>query len=94
MTKLGFRERRINTMAVASLVVAVVGVVGWRLVGGWSALLAATVALVCGFLALGRGDRYGHRARWAAVFGIMFGAIMYAIFVVAIARDLLDPVRL
>jgi hypothetical protein len=52
------------------------------------------VALVLGFLALGRGDRYGHRARWAAVFGIMFGAIFYAIFVLAMARDLFDPVLL
>jgi hypothetical protein len=85
---------RLNKMAVGSLAAAIVGVLGWRFLGGWAALLAATVALVLGFLALGRGDRYGHRARWAAVFGIMFGAIFYAIFILAMARDLFYPVLL
>lgn len=79
-------------MAIASLAVAMVGVIGWRFVGGWIALLAATIALVLGFLALGRGDHYGHKARWAAVFGIAISAIFYAILIITIARDLVDPI--
>jgi len=45
-------QPRIDQTAVASTVMAVVGAVAWPLVGGWAALLAATVSLALGFVAL------------------------------------------
>jgi hypothetical protein len=85
---------QIDWTAMASLVTAVVGVMlGW-MVGGWAALLAATLSLVCGFLALSRIKRNGHTGRWAAVVGIGFGAVVYAILIAYVAWDLIDPVEL
>jgi hypothetical protein len=87
-------QPRIDRTAVASMVAAVVGVMVWRIVGGWAALLAATLSLVLGFLALSRIKRNGHTGRWAAFAGIGFGAVFYAILIAYVALDLIDPVEL
>ncbi len=85
---------RIDQTAVAAMVMSVVGAVAWQLLGGWAALLAATVSLTLGFVALSRVKRSGLRGRWAALAGIGYGAFIYVVFIVAIARDLIDPVKL
>jgi len=85
---------RIDHTAVASFAMAVVGVIAWRIVGGWAAALAATLSLVLGFLALSRIKRDGRTGRWAAVIGIGFGAVFYAVLLTFVAWDLIDPVRL
>ncbi len=86
-------QPRIDQAAIASLATAVVGVIAWPILGGWAALLAATLSLVWGFLALSRINRNGHRGRWAAVAGIGFGAIFYAFLIVVFVKDVMDPVR-
>ena len=87
-------QPRIDQTAVASMVTAVVGVIVWRIVGGWAALLAATLSLVLGFLALSHIKRNGHTGRWGAVVGIGFGAVLYAILIAYVALDLINPVEL
>ena len=87
-------QPRIDQTAVASTVMAVVGAVAWPLVGGWAALLAATVSLALGFVALSRIKRDGLTGRWVAIVGIGFGVMIYAIFMVVVALDLIDPIEL
>ena len=41
-------QPRIDQAAIASLATAVVGVIAWPILGGWAALLAATLSLVWG----------------------------------------------
>jgi hypothetical protein len=86
-------QPRIDQTAVASMVMAVVGAVAWPLVGGWAALLAATVSLTLGFVALSRIKRNGLMGRWAAILGIGFGVVIYAILIVYIAWDLIEPIE-
>jgi hypothetical protein len=88
------RQSRIDPTAMASFVAALVGVIAWRMVGGWASLLAATLSLALGFLALSRINRNGHAGRWAAVVGIGFGVVIYAILIVYVALDLINPVEL
>ena len=38
--------------------------------------------------------RDGLTGRWVAIVGIGFGVMIYAIFIVVIARDLIDPIEL
>ena len=85
---------RIDQAAVASLVTAIVGVIVCRIVGGWAALLAATLSLVLGFLALSFIRRTERKGRWAAIVGIGFGVVVYGTLIVYIAWDLIDPVKL
>jgi hypothetical protein len=85
---------RINQLAVASLASAAIGLVVWQILGGWAALVAATVALVLGFLALTRISRSGERGRWAAMAGIGFGALFYAVVIVVIVWDMVSPITL
>jgi hypothetical protein len=87
-------HQRIDKAAVASLVTAVVGVIAWPVIGGWAALLAATMSLVFGTLALARIKRTGQTGRWAAVVGIGFGAVFYAILIAIVVWDLIDPLEL
>ncbi|HEY6576958.1 MAG TPA: DUF4190 domain-containing protein [Mycobacterium sp.] len=87
-------QPRMDPTAVASMVTAVVGVILWRIVGGWAALLAATLSLVLGFLAFSRIKRNGHTGRWAAVVGIGFGAVFYAVLIAYVSLDLINPVEL
>ena len=61
------RQPRVDQTAIASLATAVVGVIAWPFLGGWAALLAATLSLVFGFLVLSRVKRNGHTGRWLAV---------------------------
>jgi hypothetical protein len=79
--------------AAASLVAAIAGVIAWPLIGGWAGLVAGTISMVLGFLALGRIRRGGRSGRWAAAIGITFGVVAYAILVVVVIRDLADPLR-
>jgi hypothetical protein len=62
-------------MAVASLVTAAVGFILWPIVGGWATLIAASIALLLGFLALARINRTRERGRWAAIAGIGLGVV-------------------
>ena len=41
-----------------------------------------------------RIKRDGLTGRWVAIVGIGFGVMIYAIFMVVIARDLIDPIEL
>lgn len=88
------RQPRIDQTAIASLATAVVGVIAWPFLGGWVVLLAATLSLVFGFLALSRIKRNGHTGRWLAFVGIGLGAVFYAFLIVTITRDIIDPVQL
>lgn len=85
-------EPRIEQTALASMVTAVVGAIAWPVIGGWASLLAATLSLLLGFVALSRIKRYGRTGRWAAVIGIGFGVVIYAILIAYIAWDRIDPV--
>jgi hypothetical protein len=87
-------QPRIDQAAVASLVTAVVGVIAWPFLGGLAALLAATISLVLGFLALARIKRTGHTGRWAAIVGIGFGAVFYAILIATVVLDIVNPIKL
>jgi hypothetical protein len=87
-------HRRIDPAAVASLVTAVIGVIAWPILGGWAALLAATISLVLGFLALARIKRTGNMGRWAAIVGIGFGAVFYAILIATVVLDIVNPIKL
>jgi hypothetical protein len=87
------RQPRIDRTAIVSLATAVVGVLALPFVGGWVLLLAATLSLVLGFLALSRIKRYGHSGRWLAWGAIGLGAAFYAFLIVTVARDLIDPVH-
>ena len=91
---MGDRQGRVDPTAIASLTAAVVGLVAWPFLGGLVALLAATVALVLGFLALRRLKRSGHNGRWLAIAGIGLGAAFYLLLIVTIVRDIVDPIRL
>ena len=84
---------RIDHTAIASLAAAVIGAVAWPFLGGWAALLGATLSLVFGFLALSRSKRNGHAGRCLAVVGFTLGAAFYAFLIVTITRDIIDPVR-
>ena len=88
------RPPQIDQTAVASLATALVGIVAWPFLGGFAPLLAATLSLVFGFLALSRIKRNGHTGRWLAVAGIVLGAAFYVLLIVTIARDIIDPVKL
>ena len=88
------RPRQIDQTAIASLATALVGIVAWPFLGGLAPLLAATLSLVFGFLALSRIKRNGHTGRWLAVAGIVLGAAFYVLLIVTIARDIIDPVKL
>jgi predicted PurR-regulated permease PerM len=79
--------------AIASLVAAIAGAIAWPFDRGWIALLASTISMVLGFVALSRIRRTGHSGRWAAIIGIAFGVVVYAILVVFVAWDLIDPLR-
>lgn len=81
-----------DRMAAAAGVAAAIGAVGWEFLGGLAALAAGTVSLVLGILALRRIRDTARRGRWAAAVGIAFGAVVYAVVLVTIARDLIDPV--
>ena len=87
-------QSRIDQLAVASIVTAVVGAIAWWMFGGWASLLTGTVSLTLGFVALRRIKRNGHTGRWAAFVGIGFGLAIYAILIVYVAWDLVDPVQL
>jgi hypothetical protein len=67
-------------------------VAGDRRVG--SAVGRDDVSLVFGTLALARITRTGQTGRWAAVVGIGFGAVFYAILIAIVVWDLIDPVEL
>jgi hypothetical protein len=47
-----------------------------------------------GFLAFSRIKRNGHTGRWAAVVGIGFGAVFYAVLIAYVSLDLINPVEL
>ena len=81
-------------MAVVSLATAAVGVILWAIVGGWAALIAATIALPLGCLALARISRTGESGRWTAIAGISIGAFFYAIVIVVIVWDTISPITL
>ena len=66
----------------------------WPIVGGWAALLAASIALLLGYLALARINRTGERGSWAAIIGIGFGAVFYAILIAVIVWDVVSPIKL
>lgn len=87
-------EPRIDWRAVASVWTAIVGVMLWPTVGGWAGLLAATLSLVLGFLALSRIKRNGHTGRLAAFVGIGYGVVSYVVVAMVVVWDLVDPVRL
>ena len=70
---------RVNQMAVASVVTAAVGVILWPVVGGWATLIAASIALGLGVLALSRIGRTRERGRWVAITGIGLGVAFFAI---------------
>lgn len=78
----------------ASVWTAIVGVMLWPTVGGWAGLLAATLSLVLGFLALSHIKRNGHTGRLAAFVGIGYGVVSYVIIAMLAVWDLVDPVRL
>ncbi|QEN17695.1 DUF4190 domain-containing protein (plasmid) [Mycolicibacterium sp. ELW1] len=88
------RQLRIDHTAIVSLTTAVVYVLVWPFVDGWVLLLAATLSLVLGFLALSRIKRYGHSGRWLSLGAISLGAVFYVFFIVTVARDLIDPAQL
>lgn len=87
------QKPQLDPVAVASLITALVGVLAWSLLRGLAALLAATLSLVLGFLALFRMKRSGRTGRWLAVAGIGFGVVFYAFLIVTIVRDIIDPVQ-
>ena len=87
-------EPRIDWTAVASVWTAIVGVMLWPTVGGWAGLLAATLSLVLGFLALSHIKRNGHTGRLAAFVGIGYGVVSYVIIAMVVVWDLVNPVRL
>jgi Domain of unknown function (DUF4190) len=86
--------RRVEPAAIASLATAVVGAIAWPFLGGFVAMVAATIAFVFGLLALHRIKRNGNNGRWLAIVGIGLGAAFYLFFIVTIARDIIDPVQL
>ena len=73
---------------------AVVGIMGWLIIGGRAALLAATISLVLGLLALARIKRTRRGGRWAALVGIGFGAVFYAILIANLVLELIDRIEL
>ena len=87
-------EPRIDWRAVASAWTAIVGVMLWLAVGGWAGLLAATLSLVLGFLALSRIRRTGHTGRLAAYVAIGYGVVNYVVLAMSVVRDLVDPIQL
>jgi hypothetical protein len=84
---------RVSQMALASVVTAAVGFILWPIVGGWATLIAASIALGLGFLALSRISRTLQRGRWAAITGIGLGVVFFAILMTVIAWDFVSPIR-
>lgn len=80
--------------AFASLAVAIVGAIAWPVVGGWASLLAGTISIALGFAGLSRIRRNKRTGRWAAIVGIGFGVVIYAVLIGYVVRDLVDPVVL
>jgi len=56
-------------------------------------LLAATLSLVLGFLALSRINRNGDQGRLAAYIGIGYGVLNYVVRAISVVRDLVDPIN-
>jgi hypothetical protein len=80
-------------VAVASVVTVTVGFILWPIVGGWATLIASSIALGLGFLALSRIKRTRERGRWAAITGIGLGVVFFTILIAVIAWDFISPIR-